>query len=81
MKEANSLDFHDDHHRKVEPVMKQIPIVVLVAELTGAVTAELVTLDYEGFSPPEVNDLLNDLRSSPQPYPTTETFSRHDPLL
>lgn len=58
MKEANSLDFHDDHHRKVEPVMKQIPIVVLVAELTGAVTAELVTLDYEGFSPPEVNGKL-----------------------
>lgn len=42
MKEANERDFHDDHHRKVEPVTKQIPIVVLVAELTGAVTAELV---------------------------------------
>ena len=58
MKEANERDFHDDHHRKVGPVTKQIPIVVLVAELTGAVKVELVTLDDEGFSPPEVDGKL-----------------------
>ena len=53
---ANEIGFHDDHHRKLEPVAKKIPVVVLVAELRSISVVELVTLDDDGFTSTEEED-------------------------
>ncbi|WZY79293.1 hypothetical protein YC2023_025677 [Brassica napus] len=57
-REANERGFHNDHHRKIEPVEKKILVAVFVTERRSIIMVELVTLDDDRLTPTEDDSKL-----------------------